>query len=556
MIAAGAIIVLVLAVFGWFQLRDRIANQGIQAAETCVEGQLTLPVTVDPDISTQVTDLAAEFTATRPVVRDHCVAVAVTAADSAQVAGALTAADPSWDQQTLGPAPALWIPRSSDTLVGLPAGTVAGTPRSIAQSPVVLASPIAVTSAMRDAGTGWADLPGLQGAPDGLDVLGLPGWGGLRLQLPIGPSSDSTAAALAAVAESTSGTPMTPEDVRRGSTVSAMSALGSTDHDRSAVVTDSTETALARLSADISPTADFHSVPTTEQQLAATFADSGISAYAPTGSAPIADYPAAILSGRWTDETLSRAAAQFVDFVGLPENRAHFTDAGFETADAPPDAPTTSADTARALIDAVRNPATPRRATILLDVSGSMDTVEGGRSRLQNTTAALRQQFEAVTDSSELGLWVYSNALDAQRPFREEVSTGPVSEALPSGTRRSQLSAALDALRPSTATSTYESVTATYIDAVENFAPGVPNSVILVTDGPNDDPSISSERFLSVLASSSKPDRPVSIDVVSIGTNSDIGTLQSMSDMTGGSVTTVNTSDGPELPDLLRKLLY
>ncbi|SNT08351.1 hypothetical protein SAMN05421642_10933 [Rhodococcoides kyotonense] len=558
MIAAGIILVMVLAVFGWFQLRDRIADQGVQAADTCVEGPLTLPVTVDPDISPIVTDLAARFSDTRPVVRDHCITVAVATAATGSMTDAVAAGAAAWDQQVLGPVPALWIPRSTDALQGLPAGTVDGSPRSVASSPIVLAGPDAVTTALSAAGITWADLARLQRAPDGLDALGLPGWGGLRLQLPVGDNSDSTSAALAAVAASTSDTteqPLTTEQVRSGAVVSAMSALATTDRGQSAVSPDSTDAALARVSADPSANSDVHMVPVTEQQLRAS-AQTGLATFAPGGATPVADHPAAVLGSAFADDTLRRAAAQFADFARQPDNAAVFSDAGFGIGDEATNSPVASADTRQALTDAVENPATLRRTTVLLDVSGSMETVEGGRTRLQNTVDALNRQFASVVGSSDIGLWVYSADLDGQRAFRTAVPTGPVDEQLSTGTRRDELVSTANSLRPETSTSTYESVTAAYIDAVDNYVAGRPNSVVLVTDGPNDDTSISSERFLTMLSGLAEPDRPVAIDVVSLGTNSDIRTLQSMSDTTGGSTTTVSTSDSQELPDLIRKLLY
>lgn len=555
MIAAGTIIVLVLAVLGWFQLRDRIADQGVQAADTCVEGTEVVSVTVDPDISSQVTQLAAAFDETGPVVRDHCIALEVTTRESSAVADGLRTGEDSWDTAALGDIPSLWIPQSSDWIVDVPTGTIDGTPRSVAGTPVVLATPPVVADALGAANVGWADLPRLQSSPDGLDSMGLPGWGGLRLRLPVGPESRATASALGAVAVATGGDQQsTPTPLSR-SVAAAMASLAKTDRGSSSTTDDSTDNALAQLSGDASETAEYHAVPVTEQQLESS-AQNGLIAYAPSGPTPIADHPAVILSGPWTDETSSRAAAQFVEFLREPLNAQLFVDSGFELQDAPAGLPGLGSDARSALLDAVLDPATPKRVTTLLDVSGSMDTTEGSGTRLSNTVSALDRQFDSVTASSEIGLWVFSKDLDGSRAFRTLVPTGPIDEATDSESRRDRLKSAADGVRPATATSTYESVTAAYIDALAGYSPGKPNSVLVITDGPNDDTSISSDDFLTVLRSTVSPARPVAIDVVSIGTNSDSSTLQSMSDITGGSFTTVASSDGAELPELLRKLLY
>ncbi len=560
MIAVGTIVVVVLAVIGWFQLRDRIADQGVQAADTCVEGDLAVAVAVAPAIAPQLTSLAQRFTDTRPVVRDHCISVVVTAADSTAVVEGLTGGPQTWDQAVLGPVPALWVPAFSDSIAGAPAGTVEGTPRSLARTPVVLAAPSAVTAGLERGNVGWADLPGLQRAEDGLDALGLSEWGGLRMHLPTGPDSHATTAALTAVSASVfddSARAVSAEDVRSEAVTAALSALATTDRTDDAVSPQSTGTVLDELDAD--PAADVHAVPTTAQQLSDR-SETDLTAYAPAGATPMAEHPAAVLSGQWTDETRRRAAAEFVDFASQPESAQIFLDAGFEegsTADSTATAALSASPEARsAMLDIVQNPTPVRRATVLLDISGSMDTPEGGRSRLTNTTSALAEQFSTVGESAQLGLWVYSDDLEGERAFRTVVPTGPVREALPSGTRRDLLVESVGALEPATATSTYESVTAAYVAALEGYVPGVANSVLVVTDGPDDDPTTSPSRFLDVLSAMADPGRPVAIDVVSIGSNPDIQTLQTMSDITGGSLTTVDSSAGSELPDLLRKLLY
>lgn len=555
----GAIIVVVLAVFGWFELRDRIADQGAAAAETCVEGAETLSVTVDPDIASQVTDLATRFAATGPVVRDHCISVAVEVEDSTAIAGALAAGEQSWDASALGPIPALWLPRSSNSITALPAGTVDGTPKTIASTPVVLASPPQLTAALQAKGVSWADLPALQSNPESLLGLSLPGWGGLRMQLPVGPDSDATTAVLAAVASSA--TPASDVQTStlqlplKSQTRSALATLATTDRGVQAAVPDSTDMALSGLAGKLLPDADFHSVPVTEQQLG-TSGQNELTGYAPPGSTVSIDYPSVIMSGSWVNETLRRAGAQFVEFILQAENSKIFTDAGYNAPGSSPLGAPTGPDVRTAMLDAVTNPATERRATVVMDVSASMDTDGGGRSRLQNIASALTAQFDAVIDSTELGLWSDSKDLDEDRPYRILVPTGTVSEQLSAGSRRQALVAAAQSLKPENVASTYPSMTAAYRAALEGFVPGRPNSIVLVTDGPNDDSAESSESELTDITKLVDPARPVAVDVISIGTNADNADLEAVSTVTGGTFTTVPSSDGSDLAALLGKFLY
>ena len=145
MIVVITIAVLAAAVFGWFQLRDRILDQGVEAADTCVEGSAVLTVAADPDISGPVEQLAARFNDTAPVVRDHCVTVQVRATASDAVRMALNAGIDNWDVGALGARPGLWIPQSSgDVAAVTDRGALDGTPRPLAASPVALAVPSAV----------------------------------------------------------------------------------------------------------------------------------------------------------------------------------------------------------------------------------------------------------------------------------------------------------------------------------------------------------------------------------------------------------------------------
>uniref|UniRef100_UPI000AC7AF2F substrate-binding domain-containing protein n=1 Tax=Rhodococcus phenolicus TaxID=263849 RepID=UPI000AC7AF2F len=225
-ITVAIVVLLILGTLGWFRLRDHIDNQGIQAAQTCVEGDAVLEINADPAIAPALTTLAAQWTADTPrVIRDHCLTAHVTATTSAPAAAAL-AADTTWNPD-LGPAPALWVP--SDTRATTRAAqAVAGQPKSLATSPLVLAVPPELAHALTTAATDWTDLPALQSRPGSLDTLGLPGWGTLRLALPTGPDTDATTAALEAVAAATTGAgtgPLTLEQADSQPAVAAVTAL-------------------------------------------------------------------------------------------------------------------------------------------------------------------------------------------------------------------------------------------------------------------------------------------------------------------------------------------
>ncbi len=78
--------------------------------------------------------------------------------------------------------------------------------------------------------------------------------------------------------------------------------------------------------------------------------------------------------------------------------------------------------------------------------------------------------------------------------------------------------------------------------------------MLLVTDGANDD-SVARADLLSAIAAASNTSKPVRIDVVTIGENSDLNTLQALADRTGGSLEKVASSEGAALPTAISRLL-
>ncbi|MCL2533679.1 MAG: substrate-binding and VWA domain-containing protein [Nocardiaceae bacterium] len=563
-IALVPVLVLVLGVVGWFQLRDRASSEGTAAAGQCVEGDATLHVTADPDIAPQIRELAARFTDTGPVVRDHCVTVSVTDGASGPVAEALATAPHGPWNENLGPAPALWIPASGAAInhVSAVPGVLDGQPKPIASSPVVLAVPGPLALALDAAGTGWQGLPALQAERDSLAGIGLGGWGSLKLALPTDSATGHTLDAVAAAVADAGTGPLDEPQAASPKVTAAVSALA-TGAPAIDGAPHSTTDALVALSRQTNRgAAPVHAIPATEQQIrAAGDGASGLVAFTPAGATPVADHPAAILATPWVDETLSRAAAQFVDFVRQPAQVQYLLDAGFRVGDKTPPAtdrtaipplaqvlaPATGPAAAR-LAQTFADPVVPQATTILLDVSGSMGDTDGSGTRLSNTVDALSTRIAALPDASNVGLWVYSRGLDGSKPYLVKVPTGPMSD----GDRRQRISTALKSLRPATATSTYASVIAAHDSAVDGFVDGRPNSVLLITDGPNDDTSTSTRQLTNALAESS---HPVRVDVISIGENSDQKTLQSMAEQTGGTFVAVASTDGPELGAALGRTL-
>ncbi|MBY6679462.1 substrate-binding domain-containing protein [Rhodococcus sp. BP-316] len=545
------LVLLVAAVLGWFALRDRITDEGEQAAKACVEGDAVLAVTADPDIADAVRTVAAAWDATAPVVRDHCVTTTVTETAS-DVAAAALAADPY--DAAAGPRPSLWIPATSaDAAPLIDARRVDSTPRSLATSPVVLGVAPTLADTLGAAAVGWADLPRLAATPGSLDAIGAVGWGSLRPALPAGSTTTAALVSVAAaVVDPTASTaPLTADQAASAPVVSAVSALSRAATDETPTPPADAAAALdAMVQGDDPAAAPVHAVPVTEQQLYGRITEGQqLAAFRPAGSTPSADHPAVVLSDG--DATGRAAAAAFAEFARGADQQQAFLRQGFRVPTADGTTEATPPSVAGLTFPAIGQPAAspePAARTAVLDVSGSMESIDGSATRLTNVTSALRQVIGAVPDTSRIGLWTYSRALDGSRPYRVEV---PLTEA--NSESRAALDSSLAGLSPATATSTYASAQAAYESAVQNWSGDGTNSVLLVTDGPNDDTSISAASFLQSIAAASDPARPVRIDVVSLTQNSDIATLRSLAGQTGGDLVEVSSSD-PSLTATLDRL--
>ncbi|MFC8045764.1 VWA domain-containing protein [Nocardia sp. NPDC057353] len=514
--AIVAAIVLIVAVIGYFQLRESGDSRDTAAAAECVEGTATLDVTVDPVLADPVRAIADRYNATAPRVRDHCAEVHVTARASADVAAAFAAG--TWTSP-LGAQPALWIPDSTRSVeaVRVP-GLIEGNPTSVATSAIVLAVAEPLRAALDQAKVAWSDLPRLQ--QGSLSEVGLDNWGGLRMALPAGDTS--TAAAVAVGSSLTGVDPLDEQTARTGQVVSAISVLAA-----EAPQSADPLTALIQAAAD-NPDAPVHAVAATEQQVRA---QAGAAVYRPIGAAPLADYPAALMLGPWVDETENLIAGLFTDYLRAPEQSVLLAQAGFT---APMQVPAPDKATLDAVRQTLENPVLGVSTTVLLDVSSSMATKEGPMTRLQNALAALRSSLTTMPPDFGLGVWTFGKNLDGSTPYKVQTPTAALTD-----TQRSTLDAALGAVKPSEtkADQAYPTLLAAYQAVAAAPATGRTNSILLVTDGPEDDSAVTGAQLLARIAEAGGA-TPVRVDVVVIG-GGDGDTLRTLAANTGGTYTAV-----------------
>jgi len=532
-------VLLVLALIGWFTydfLSDRLRTSSCDTTTV-------LNVTAAPDIAPVIARTARDVSKEDA---EGCYDVRVSNRESAATAESLVVSDGT-------ERPDVWIPESTVWLQRAQARgawdvPVAGT--SIASSPVVLALTEDVATQL-----GW---PGRQ--PTWQEILAAPG---LTIGVP-DPSREPVGVSLLfGVQEllksaSDPGTAITTElRTLSPNTVPAIADLfarlpGAATPQEPLDGFPASETSVLR-----------HNAKQTGTQLVAAYADPPV---------PGLDYPYVVLPDTPTPQR--DAAERFLNTLLNQTTADALADAGFRTPDGEMLRKRVTEDrTSSAKMTPARLPESAEvdqllnewaginlsgRVQVLLDVSGSMnEPVPGtGKNRMAVTLQAAELGIGLMKQTTKIGVWLFSTNLDGQgKDYKELLPVLPISEQVASG--------ALEKLRavqalPNGSTGLYDSTLAAYQSARQNFEPGRINTLIVMTDGRNDDDnSISRDELLSQLAKLQDPRRPVRIVGIGIGPDIDVGELQAIAGATGGQAFT--TPDPTKIGDIfyaaLSKLL-
>jgi hypothetical protein len=555
--ALVAVVVLVGGFILWRFFGDALSHRTDAAAARCVDGELAVAVVADPSVADQVRKLADTYNRSAAPVADRCVKVGVKPADSDQVVNGFIG---KWPAE-LGERPALWIPASSVSEARLEGAAGAQTvtdSRSLVTSPVLLA----VRPQLKDAlaQQNWGTLPGLQTDSTALDELNLTGWGPLRLSLPLSGDSDASYLAAEAVAAASA-----PPGAPAGAGAGAVNTLVG---NQPKLADTKASTAMdAMLSATDPATAPVHAVVTTEQQLfqrAASMPDAKtkVASWLPPGPTAIADYPTVLLSGNWLSQEQVSAASEFARFMRKPEQLAELAEAGFRTEGgtppksdvtnfAPVGAPLSVGDAATraTLANTLTAPVESPAVTIMLDQS--MPTDEGGKSRLANVVAALNARLQALPPSSAIGLWTFDGT-----DGRSEVSTGPLSDPLNGQPRSAALTSALNSQNASGGGAvSFTTLRLIYTDVMANYRQGQNNSILVITGGPHTDQSLDGPGLQQYIRGAFDQARPVAVNVIDFGTDSDRATWEAVAQASGGTYQNLGSSAGPELTTAISTFL-
>ena len=507
---AALVLVVVAGLLVWW-----LAGRG-DGGDTAAANCTSVRVTVAPELGSLVEDLLAD---PQPMDGGGCAVAEVTGQEPLQTVAALGALDTGALPQVWVPDSSLWVARAGSAELA-PAGPVA-------TSPLVLATSQAATDVL-----GWSQSPPTWGAalatgrpvavPDlAASAEGLTALAAVRQSL--GGGEDADNAVVQAVLAAARGEVPSPADALR-----AGSGGGS----------------------------DAPLVPVSEQELIAvnsgTDSPSLVAVYPGDGS-PALDYPAVRVGP--TPDGVRPAVDAVLGALTSGAARAQVLAAGFRDAQgtAPKGAgPGTGSQeqapaalqldpaAVQSLLARLSSLATPSRLLTVIDVSTSMKAPAGdGGTRITLARDATKSALTLLPDSYSGGVWAFAYHLQGDQDWTELAPIRTFGAAVGDGkTQRQLLVEQFDTLPDRLApggTGLYDTTLAAVRAARDAYDPAAVNSVVLITDGDDDDGTgIGLPTLLDTLRAEADPARPVKVVGIGLGPDADLDALREIAGPTGG----------------------
>ncbi|MGY1735290.1 VWA domain-containing protein [Geodermatophilus sp. SYSU D00684] len=472
----------------------------------------TVRVTVAPELGDVAQDLLAE---PQDLGGGACAAAEVTAQEPLQTVGDLSALEGSALPQVWVPDSSLWAVRAGDAPLD-PSG-------SMATSPVVLGTSRAAADEL-----GWSAQ-----APQWSQALS----GARPVAVPDLAASAEGVAALAAVRSSLGG-----GDAADNAVVQAVLAAR-----RGPAVSPADALAAARSGDPESPL-----VPVSEQEVISVnrgAEDPQLVAVYPAEGSPELDYPVLRVGSPGDDD---RAAVDAVVRALTSEAaRTAVLAAGFRDADgtAPtdpgpgvqeqaPEVLPVDAEQVQGLLAELARLAAPSRLLTVIDVSQSMEAPAGDGTRATLARDAAKSALTLIPGTSSIGLWVFAFQLQGEQDWVELAPIRTLDEEVDGGTQRDALDEQLDTLPGRLTpggTGLFDTALAAVRAARDQYDPNAVSSVVLVTDGTNEDSSgIALDQLVQTLQDEADPQRPVKVIGVALGPDADVAALEQIAQATGG----------------------
>jgi hypothetical protein len=533
-VVAAALAVLVVLAGSWYAYA-KVSKPGCGSP-------VRLSVAAAPELAPALQAQAGEW-ASGARVSGNCVAVDVIAVESADIAAAV-AAQGNVQLTGVGLAsgktkiPDVWVADSSLWLLRLRTAkqdSVPATGQSVAKSPIVLAvpEPIATTLGWPQAKLTWGDLLKKVTADSKLKV---------GIVDPVRDSSGLSGLLAMSVAAQATGAQATQN------ATAALRALAA----GSSSVRDEVLRRFPHATDPASLASGLSVAPLSEQAVVTYNATQPpvrlASLYVEPAPAPL-DYPYVAMPGLSADK--AAAASSFAKALAADSFRDRLAGLGLRSADGstgkgfqmPAGAPASLNSPAGATLDGATldkllqtwlTVALPARMLAVLDVSGSMlitVPTAGNRTRMEVTTEAARKGLGLFDDRWSVGLWVFSTLLDGNKDHKELAPIAPLSA------QRTQLLQSLAQIKPKKDgdTGLYDTILAGYKAVQQGWDEGAINSLVVMTDGQNeDDNGLSIDQLLAELQKTVDPKKPISVILIGIGTTIGQAEMEKITNAVGG----------------------
>jgi Ca-activated chloride channel family protein len=192
--------------------------------------------------------------------------------------------------------------------------------------------------------------------------------------------------------------------------------------------------------------------------------------------------------------------------------------------------------------------AKPSRLLAVFDVSTSMKAPVGERTRATLARDAAKSALGLFPDNASIGLWVFARKLEGDTDWTELLPTRALATDAGGRPQRDVLTQALDSI-PSRlspgGTGLYDTTLAAVRAARANYDPTAVDSVVIVTDGKDEDAdTIGLAGLLQTLRGEVDATRPVKVIGIALGPDADLDALQQIAAATGGAAySAVNEND-------------
>ena len=468
----------------------------------------------------------------------RCVNVVVNPREPADVAEALTETGQRTDQR-----PHVWVPDSS-LWIGMIRQRSAQASwylttrnRSLASSPIVITIPQAAAKKLKESekALGWARLvkAGQQSSRGDAPTVRI-----------VDPTRNAAGLLALLALQQSAQVAKASQTSQAGATVSAIRRLADS--------VAPTEEALLNSFEDSADSSAWRAIITSEQAVwqynSGQPAHAAVAVYPQAGTLRL-DYPYALVNGPEMSEEVHAAAVEFRKALLSPEGQRLLQAHGFRTAGgraaqqvsrgrgSVPDHPkilqSPSPESALQVLQGWRRLTLGSRTLVLVDVSGSMaQTVPGSsRTRMEATIATAVHGLALFPTDTKMGLWSFSTRLSGSKDYKKLVPIGPLSE------QRAKVREALKSLQPKAGRDTglYDSILAAYQAVKKGYDPTMVNSVIVLTDGKNDDAhGISLNKLLRRIGLGQTPEMTIPVISIAFGPDIEPKALRKIGRETGG----------------------